>query len=169
MPWIATRTKALWVPAVITIAATALFYVTQFSAAETDQRSILDIVAQFGFAYFIQSPAIGGVFLAGFLAPRASWLLGILIGLLSAVCYSFLLLTVFSAVAAAAPTQGVIQDVILSAFFLSPVLGMVFASAAAWYRRFLALSNPNRGRRQAAAKAQNRPDGKSRSATSKAR
>ena len=169
LPWIATRTKALWVPAAITLASTALFYITQFSSAETGQRSLLDVVAQFGFAYFIQSPAIGGVFLAGFLAPRASWLLGIIIGLLSAACYAFLLLTVFSAVAATAPTPGLVQDIILSAFFLSPALGLVFASAAAWYRRFLQLSNPNRGRRQQAAKAQNRPDGKSRSAASKAR
>jgi hypothetical protein len=151
LPWIATRTKALWVPAPITIAATVAFYFTQGA----------DIVTRFAFAYFIQTPAIGGVFLAGFLAPRASWLLGIIIGLLSAACYAFLILTVFSAVAAAAPTPGLAQDIILSAFFLSPALGMVFAAAAAWYRRFLALSNPNRGRRQAA-KVQGRPDGKSR-------
>jgi hypothetical protein len=150
LPWIATRTKALWVPALITVAATVAFYITQGA----------DIITRFAFAYFIQTPAIGGVFLAGFLAPRASWLLGIIIGLLSAACYSFLILTVFSAVAEAAPTPGLAQDVILSAFFLSPALGMVFAAAAAWYRRFLGLSNPNRGRRQAA--KPNRPDGKSR-------
>ena len=40
------------------------------------------------FAYFVQTPAIGGVFIAGFLAPRASWLLGLIVGLVSAVCYS---------------------------------------------------------------------------------
>lgn len=150
LPWIATRTKALWIPAAITLVATAAFYVTQGA----------DIVTRFAFAYFIQTPAIGGVFLAGFLAPRASWLLGIIVGLLSAACYSFLILTVFSAVAEAAPTPGLAQDIILSAFFLSPTLGMVFAAAAAWYRRFLNLSNPNRGRRAAA--KPNRPDGKSR-------
>ena len=90
------------------------------------------------------------------------------IGLLSAACYSFLILTVFAAVAATAPTPGLTQEIIGSAFVLSPALGMVFASAAAWYRRFLSLSNPNRGRR-GPAKAQNRPDGKTRSAASKAR
>jgi phosphate/sulfate permease len=43
----------------------------------------------------------------------------------------------------------------------SPLLGAFFASAAAWYRRFLMLSNPNRGRR--AQQAQKRPtDGRSR-------
>ena len=44
------------------------------------------------FAYFVQTPAIGGVFIAGFLAPRASWLLGVIVGLVAAVCYSFLVL-----------------------------------------------------------------------------
>jgi hypothetical protein len=29
---------------------------------------------------------------------------------------------------------------------MSPLAGIFFASAAAWYRRFLQLSNPNRGR-----------------------
>jgi hypothetical protein len=157
LPWIATRTKALWLPALITVGATAAFYVTQGS----------DIVTRFLFAYFIQTPAIGGVFLAGFLAPRASWLLGVIIGLLSAVCYTFLILTVFSAVASASPTPGVTQDVILSAFVMSPIMGAIFASAAAWYRRFLSLSNPNRGRKPPP-KAQGRPDGKSRTTSQKA-
>lgn len=153
LPWIAIHSKALWVPALITIVATAAFYITQGS----------DLLTRFGFAYFVQTPAIGGVFLAGFLAPRASWLLGVVIGLLAAACYSFLVLTVFAAVADASETAGLARDVILSAFLLSPTLGAVFAAAAAWYRRFLALSNPNRARREAQARAQNRPDGKSRS------
>ena len=157
LPWIATRTKALWLPALITIGATVAFYITQGS----------DIVTRFLFAYFIQTPAIGGVFLAGFLAPRASWLLGVIIGLLSAACYSFLILTVFSAVTSASPTPGVTQDVILSGFILSPIMGAIFASAAAWYRRFLSLSSPNRGRKPPP-KAQGRPDGKSRSTGQKA-
>ena len=50
-----------------------------------------DVVTQFMFAYFIQTPAIGGVFLAGFLAPRASWLLGVIVGLVSAICYSIII------------------------------------------------------------------------------
>jgi hypothetical protein len=157
LPWIATRTKALWLPALITIGATVAFYITQGE----------DIVTRFLFAYFIQTPAIGGVFLAGFLAPRASWLLGVIIGLLSAACYSFLILTVFSAVTSASPTPGVTQDVILSGFVLSPIMGAIFASAAAWYRRFLSLSSPNRGRKPPR-KAQGRPDGKSRTTGQKA-
>jgi hypothetical protein len=44
------------------------------------------------FQYFIATPAIGGVFLAGFLAPRASWLLGRDRRLVAAICYSILVI-----------------------------------------------------------------------------
>lgn len=156
LPGIALHSKALWIPLALTLVSTVAFFATQGT----------DIVTRFVFAYFIQTPAIGGVFLAGFLAPRASWLLGVIVGLVSAACYAFLILTVFSAVVAAAPTPGLAQDVILSGFVLSPVLGALFASAAAWYRRFLALSNPNRGRRTPPAKRG--ADGRSRAASQKA-
>jgi hypothetical protein len=147
LPAIATRTKALWVPLLITIASTVLFYVTRGA----------DIVSQFLFAYFVQTPPIGGVFLAGFLAPRASWLLGAIVGLFAAVCYSALIL----AIPAPAGTPVVpIQEIIISAFVLSPTMGALFAAAAAWYRRFLNLTNPNRGRQQ----TRQGPDGRSRKA-----
>jgi hypothetical protein len=151
LPTIAIRSKALWVPLLLVVASTVAFAITQGA----------DLVTQFMFAYFVQTPAIGGVFLAGFLAPRASWLLGLIVGLASAVCYSALILTVFGAVVDASQVQGLAQDAIISAFVLSPVMGAFFAAAAAWYRRFLNLTNPNRSR-QAGAKGQ-RPDGKTRS------
>jgi hypothetical protein len=152
LPTIAVRTKALWVPLLLVVASTVAFAITQGT----------DLVTQFMFAYFVQTPAIGGVFLAGFLAPRASWLLGLIVGLVSAICYSALILTVFNAVVEASQVQGLAQDAIVSAFILSPIMGAFFAAAAAWYRRFLNLTNPNRGR-GAQAKGQ-RPDGKSRTA-----
>ena len=49
-----------------------------------------DVLSQFAFQYFVVTPAIGGVFIAGFLAPRASWLLGVIVGLVSAICYTIL-------------------------------------------------------------------------------
>lgn len=152
LPFIATRTKALWVPVLLTIASTIAFVVTGGA----------DIVTRFLFAYFVQTPAIGGVFIAGFLAPRASWLLGLIVGIVSAICYSILILTVASAVSDASTFSGLARDTIISAFLLSPGMGILFASAAAWYRRFLYLSNPNRGR-QAQGKPRRGADGRSRS------
>lgn len=152
LPWIAIHTKALWLPLLITIAATVFIIATNGS----------DGISQFLFAYFIQTPAIGGVFIAGFLAPRASWLLGVIVGFVSAACYAILVLFYPTAIyASAPPTAEQARDIAISAFILSPVIGGFFAAGAAWYRRFLALSSPNRARKQAT--AQKKPgDGKTR-------
>ena len=97
----------------------------------------------FLYQYFIVTPAIGGVFIAGFLAPRASWLLfGIMVGIVAAACYSFLVLRGFIGIAPTAETQQLAGDVILASFLLSPLVGAFFASTAPRYRRFLYLSNP---------------------------
>ena len=118
------------------------------------------------FAYFIQTPAIGGVFIAGFLAPRASWLLGVIVGLVSAACYSLLVIAFPSTIyPAAPPTAEQARDVAISAFIFSPIIGGFFAAAAAWYRRFLALSSPNRGRRPAQGQKQRVGDGRTRGGT----
>ena len=154
LPWIATHSKALWLPLLITIA----------SAGAAITVGGTNVISAFLFAYFVQTPAIGGVFIAGFLAPRASWLLGVIIGFVAAVGYSIYIVSSASrVVGAAAPSPAVIQETILSALILSPILGGFFASGAAWYRRFLALSSPNRGRQsQAAKQAAKRGDGRTR-------
>ena len=129
--------KALWLPVLVTIASTVAVVATG------GKDSITAIL----FAYFVQTPAIGGVFLAGFLAPRASWLLGAIVGLVAAFGYIAVLTLVPDALSPTQPGAAAIETVAISAFALSPVMGAFFASAAAWYRRFLTLTNPNRGRR----------------------
>lgn len=153
LPWIAVHSPALWAPLLITIGSTVAVIATSGGS-----------ISQFLFAYFIQTPAIGGVFLAGFLAPRASWLLGVIVGFVSAACYAVLILVYPATIAGLIPpTADQAREVVTSAFILSPVIGGIFASGAAWYRRFLALTNPNRGRRQAQQAAKQRPgDGRTR-------
>ena len=158
LPGLVTN-KALWIPVAITIASTVLVLATGAS----------DFLTSMLYTYFVQSPAIGGVFIAGFLAPRASWLLGAIVGIFSAAGYSAYLVSVMARGVAGAPTEAQARDVIISAFFLSPVMGGLFASGAAWYRRFLQLSNPNRGR-QAPGKRGGGGGGRSRSSgTAKSR
>ena len=157
LPTIAVQSKALWLPILLTLASTGLFVAVRPGTSNDP----VALIAAFLFQYFIVTPAIGGVFIAGFLAPRASWLLGAIVGLVSAACYSFLILGGFIPLAANAP-RAQASDVVLAAFSISPVLGALFASAAAWYRRFLMLSNPNRGRPRQSATAGKRPDGRSR-------
>jgi hypothetical protein len=130
-------TKALWVPILVTIASTVAIVVTDGTNA----------VSAILFSYFVQTPGIGGSFLAGFLATRASWLLGFIVGLVTAVCYTVLIYAFPLQIATDVPDAAIAQSAALSAVLTSPILGALFASAAAWYRRFLQLTNPNRGRR----------------------
>jgi hypothetical protein len=151
------RHRALWIPIAITLASTVLVIVVP----PVGRSDIVGVLASFLYQYFIVTPAIGGVFIAGFLAPRASWLYGILVGIVAAACYSFLVLRGLVGAAPTPDTQNVARDVILASFFLSPIVGAFFASTAAWYRRFLYLSNPNRGRPRGGSPG--RPDGRRRS------
>jgi hypothetical protein len=152
LPTLVTH-KALLLPAALTVGATILVLATGST----------NFVTALLYTYFVQSPAIGGVFLAGFLAPRASWLLGVIVGLISAVCYTAIILSGVLG----SPGDAATRDIIVAAFLLSPVMGGLFAAGAAWYRRFLQLSNPNRGKQAPAKKTGN--DGRSRSGAAKTR
>ena len=66
---------------------------------------------------------------------------------------------------AAAPTPSQAQEIALSAFILSPVIGAFFAAGAAWYRRFLRLSSPNRARPAQKSNAKKMGDGRTRGGT----
>lgn len=156
------RDKAFWIPVGLTI----------LSAILVAAVGRTNLVSSFATTYFLEAPAIGGVFIAGFLASRASWLLGLLIGILAATLYTVLLFAVPSQLYppdlyTGTLTPSVMQQFAASSFALSPIFGAFFAASAAWYRRFLRLSNPNRGRRPAA--PQRRPgDGRTRSNPQKA-
>ena len=84
----------------------------------------------------------------GFFAQRASYLIGFILGVLQTLV--FVLVTLSPPVVAAyealqpgsAPEMR--ADQVLSALVSSAVTGALFAAAAAWYRRFLALSSPRR-------------------------
>jgi hypothetical protein len=158
LPWIATHTHALWIPLAITLASTVFIVASGTTST----------ISEFMFAYFIQTPAIGSVFIAGFLAPRAAWLLGVVVGFVSAICYSVLVVAFPTSIyVAAPPSADVTRDVVVSALVLSPLIGAFFAAGAAWYRRFLALSSPNRGNKKQSQTAKAKPgDGRTRSAAS---
>jgi hypothetical protein len=152
LPWIAVHTKALWVPLLITILSTIV----------TAATGATDMVTGLLFTYFVVFPAIGGVFIAGFLAPRASWLAGMIVGLVSAICYVALGLSGRLPTPFAEQFNVNTTGAAVSAFIYSPIMGGFFAAAAAWYRRFLALSSPNRNKRQAQSPKARPGDGRTR-------
>ena len=97
--------------------------------------------------------ALAPQLVAGFFAPRASYLLGVVVGLVQPVVY--LLVNSSPRVQEAYLARGVdipglTVDQVALAFFNSVLMGGLFAAMAAWYRRFLALSSQ---RSSAAARA----------------
>jgi hypothetical protein len=85
------------------------------------------------YQYFSYQLPVGAVFIAGFFAPRASYLLGGLVAVASVLFQ----LPLFA---------GSPIDTTLGAMVSGAIYGGLFAAAAAWYRRFLSRANPNRGR-----------------------
>lgn len=154
------RNKALWIPILLTLVTAGLYASVR---PESRPGELISTLTLFAKEYFLVPPAIGGAFITGFMAPRASWLLGLIVGIVAATTYSILVLNglvVFPPTTPpTAPPRP--EDVAFAAFAISPAIGAFFASTAAWYRRFLYLTNPNRGRGRSGGPA--RPDGRSRS------
>lgn len=89
----------------------------------------------------MQPPPAIGAFLIGFAAKRGSWLGGLVYGILvTIVAIAILQLPAGRLLSGNGPAD----PVIVGHAAWSPLGAALFASAAAWYRRFLDLSNPNR-------------------------
>ena len=122
--------RSFWVPCLI--AAITAGALVAFQGRE--------LISQFAATYFIAPPPIGGIFLAGFLAPRASYLIGALFGLVTAVLVTLAAASLSTVVEG----SGTPAEVASVAFVISPLSGIFFGAAAAWYRRFLYLASPAR-------------------------
>ena len=108
--------------------------------------------------YFLAPPPVAPVFIAGFMAPRASYLIGALLGFISQVAFVALLSSpsVQQAATGTATAALLTPDAIAQAFLLATFGGAFYAAAAAWYKRFLALASPSRAAR--AARTSGRPN-----------
>jgi hypothetical protein len=80
---------------------------------------------------------------AGFFAPRASYLLGFLVSVVQGIVGTIFIFQLSSRIGTPFPSEQ-IPGLLTQAFLAGPVSGTLFAAAAAWYRRFLALSSPRR-------------------------
>jgi type IV secretory pathway VirB6-like protein len=98
----------------------------------------------FAFQTLTLPPAMIPIFLVGFTAPRASYLLGLLVGIVDVALYSLYVVTI------AAPASGStipIGDFLFSGITVGLPASVLFAAGAAWYKRFLALSSAGRAQR----------------------
>ena len=104
-------------------------------------------IATFAFQTFVYPPALIAMFVVGFFAPRASYLLGGILGVANVLVFgAFLAYSGTNGLAGEVIPAETLQALFFNAVVLSPPAGVMFSALAAWYRRFLYLSNPNRGR-----------------------
>jgi hypothetical protein len=149
------RNKAFYVPVILSGA----------SVAALPLLGVNPLTSAF-YQYFSFTAPLGTAFVAGFFAPRASWLVGMLAALAS-VGFQALAFSVgpfgglfdsFLDASGQPLTRATAESLILSQALIPGVpLSAFFASAAAWYKRFLNRASPNRPKPTQSGR---RPDGK---------
>jgi hypothetical protein len=141
---------SFWGPALATIVTTIVYiYASQGRTADTPQDMMwvgVNLAFQM-FVFPLPAPA-GSAFIAGFGSKRASWLIGLILGVLSAACFAIVLQSVSATLTQTSPGVD-LQALALQGLLVAPIGASLFASAAAWYRRFLNMANPNRSQRKA--------------------
>lgn len=147
------RHRATWIPAAITVVCGVIWFVPALRDNAIGAL-VLPLV--------ITPPPMAMPFLAGLLAPRASWIAGALVSLLGGLFYSAWVLTVdVSTLQSKSPvSQSDRLAAVGYALAVSLVFGGFIAAFAAFYKRFLRLSSPASGRggsKSGRAKATNRP------------
>ncbi len=141
---------SFWGPALATIGTTVVYIIASQRGLASTPQDIMWVAINLAFQMFVfplPAPA-GAAFIAGFAAQRASWLIGLILGVLAATCFAVVLYTVPpTTTSPSAPLD--VQALALQGLLVAPIGSALFASAAAWYRRFLNLANPNRNQRRA--------------------
>jgi hypothetical protein len=136
------KSRAVWLPVLASTAAGILM------VAVGTTNSLINFAAQI----LVVPPPMAVSFLAGLLATRASYLAGGIAGLWASL--------VFTAVVFLLPSSSELPvtatDRVSVAFYglvVSPLFGVAVGGFAGYYRRFLAVSSPQRRRQQEQARA----------------
>jgi len=151
----------------VTIAGTVIFILYYSNAvagvAAGDTAGLTAVIQTNTLPYLlatmlISPPPAAGAFVIGFTAKRASWLAGLVYGIVATAAFAVVLSTPAGRLLTG--DQPAIT-LMAGAAAWSPIGAALFAAAAAWYKRFLDLSNPNRNR--ARAQSGKAPTGKTQS------
>lgn len=132
LPWL-LRTRAFLVPFALVVAGSLLV----ISMPSNPTAGIF-------YQLMVLPPAMVPIFIAGFFAKRASYLLGFVIAVVDVVGYAAFVYSTMVDLSDVPVTAAHQQELVLSAAAVGPVSGIVFAAGAAWYRRFLAYSSRRR-------------------------
>jgi hypothetical protein len=138
-PAVFRTTRSLWIVPALVIGGGVILLVP---ALRDNSMGVL--AAQL----LVVPPPLIPSFLAGMLAPRGSWLFGLLTGALAGI--------VFSIYVATAPSTGTVvvtddlrSQALLYALVVSPLFGLATGAFAGFYRRFLRISGPQQQRKPA--------------------
>jgi hypothetical protein len=160
VPQIVAGRPALWIPPLLLIVGFVLTLV--WAGLPQSIVGIVDLYLQF----FFLMPPLFTFFLAGFLAPRASYLIGFLVALFAALLWAILVLGFGFAyqlgvgtVVVAESERGVLA---LDYAIIGILYGTLAAAFAAWYRDFLrnmrARGDQRKVERELEARAKRRQD-----------
>jgi len=143
-PTLITRTNAIWPSALISIGALA------FGLTRTDYK---DGSIQFLLNFALPMVPLIQPMLAGFLAPRATWLAGLISGLISGVCFEILFMWYTSGHLTNLPADVKLpaSDYVpftVQVFLTALTFGSLMGAGSGWYKRFLSLAAPASPRTQ---------------------
>jgi hypothetical protein len=148
LPQMFMTRRLLWVPVLMLLAGFVLAYFYYTEAVPPDLQWPVEMYIQL----FFFPQALFTFFLGGFLAPRASYLVGFLLGLFNGLLWVVLVMGLGVQVAPDVP-----NDVLASNFVMIGVLyGTLAAAFAAWYRNFLRQMQERGKQRRAEREAQER-------------
>jgi hypothetical protein len=155
-PTLIFRTHAIWPTVLISLAGLA-FGLTQNDFKGSGFQLVL--------TFWLSVPALLQPMVAGFFAPRATWLAGIISSVISSLCYTVLVVWATSVNLANLPANYHVES---SQFFTAAVqfaviafpFGALLGAASGWYKRFLTLGGigtprtaPNKQKRQSGRQA----------------
>ncbi len=146
LPWLVTRTPAVWLPTLLIVASSIWFLASGGSVVEI-ATSRYGSIAGIAFSLLVAPPPFGSAFLAGILAPRMAYLAGLIAGVVSFLAFTLVVAIAQPGLVTSLP-PGLRESWILWALTIGPISGLAVGAFAGFYRRFLRRANPNAGARR---------------------
>lgn len=133
LPQMFRSRRLLWAPLLLLVG--GLVVTLALPGLPAQIGSIADLYIQF----FFVPPALFTFFIAGFLAPRASYLVGLLYGLIAGGMWGAIILGPGMATSITTGTPTTVEPlvVIFNMLLIGSLYGTLAAAFAAWYRDFL--------------------------------
>ncbi len=143
----------MWIPLLLMVGGLALALV--LDSLPTEVASVADLYLQF----FFIPPALFTFFIAGFVAPRASYMVGFIYGALSGVIWAIAILATGLGAATDPTAPATTNDpatVVVNMLAIGVIYGTLAAAFAAWYRDFLRRMQDNSRQKKVAQEAKER-------------